>query len=292
MIALPWHRRLARKLDKTLASMFYIDQWIIMTAQGMPYDSLRWSDLTPLIPDKDRYWGDPFVIHRQGQYHVFVEEKLYATGQGRIACLTLDAAGNLLTHQVVLERGYHLSYPFLFEFSGELYMMPETAGNRTVELYRCARFPNRWEPAAVLMRDVYAVDATLAEYGGRYWLFANLRQPGGSSLNALHLFWARSPLEQSWTPHAHNPVVLDIGSARPAGKLFLQDGELIRPSQDSSHRYGGAIKFNRIIELGDENYREEPIGAFAPQGGRIRATHTFNQSGGMTVIDAVLRRPK
>ena len=292
MIRPPWHRRLLRKLDKTLASMFYIDQWIIMTARGMPYDSLQWSKLTPLMPDKDRYWGDPFLIQRGGRYYVFVEEKLYAAGRGRIACLTLDPDGSLLTHQVVLEREYHLSYPFVFEYAGDLFMMPETAGNRTIELYRCTRFPDRWEPAAILMRDVYAVDATLVEHGDRYWMFVNLKEPGGSSLNALHLFWAESPLDQSWTPHAHNPVVLDIGSARPAGKLFHENGGLIRPSQDSSHRYGGALRFNRVVELGENNYQEEPMAEFVPQGGRIRATHTFNQAGELTVIDAVFRRPK
>ena len=109
MIRPPWHQRLARKLDKTLASMFYIDQWIIMTAQGMPYDSLRWQDLRPLMPDKDRYWGDPFVVQRDERYYIFVEEKLYATGRGRIACITLDIAGNMLAHQVVLERTHRMN---------------------------------------------------------------------------------------------------------------------------------------------------------------------------------------
>jgi hypothetical protein len=292
MIRPPWHQRLVRKLDKTLASMFYIDQWVIMTAKGMPYDLLRWRDLTPLTPDRDRYWGDPFLIQRDERYYVFVEEKLYATGRGRIACLTLDPAGMLLTHQVVLEREYHLSYPFVFDYAGDLFMMPETAGNRTIELYRCTRFPDQWEPAAVLMRDVYAVDATLVEHEGRCWMFANVKDPGGSSLNALHLFWASSPLDQSWTAHPLNPVVLDIASSRPAGKLFRKDGELIRPSQDSSRRYGGALKFNRVLELGETAYREETIAEFAPRGGRIRATHTFNQAAGLTVIDAVIRRPK
>jgi hypothetical protein len=292
MVRAPWHQRLIRKLDKTLASAFYIDQWVIMTAQGMPYDSLRWRGLSPLIPDKDRYWGDPFAIQRGRLYYVFIEEKLYGTGRGHIACLTLDAAGKLLSHQVVLERDYHLSYPFIFEYGGQLYMMPESAANSTIELYRCARFPERWEPAAVLMRDIYAVDATLLAHEGRYWLFTNVREPGGSSLNALHLFWARSPLDGSWTPHARNPIVADLASARPAGNLFLKDGQLIRPCQDSSRRYGGALKFNRVMLLNETEYEEEPVAEFRPQGGRIRATHTFNRAGGLTVIDAVVRRPR
>ena len=292
MMQLPWHRRLARKLDKTLASWFFIDQWVIMTALGMDYASLQWDGLTPLVPEKDRYWGDPFVLSKGGRFYAFIEEKLYATGKGHIACLTLDAAGKLVKHEVVLEREYHVSYPFLFEHEGELFMMPETAANRTVEVYRCRRFPDQWEFHKTVLHDIYAVDATLLEYGGRYWLFANVREPGGSSLNALYLFWSESPLSDSWTPHPQNPVVKDIASARPAGGLFIKDGQLIRPAQDSSHRYGGALRFNRITKLSQDEYGEETVGIFAPPGGKWRATHTFNQAGGLTVIDAVLRRRK
>jgi hypothetical protein len=284
--------RLIRKLDKTLASAFFIDQWIILTGRDLDYRSLRWDAFRPLTPEKDRYWGDPFVLQRDGRYFVFVEEKLYATGRGHVACLELDSSGSLISHQVVLERDHHLSYPFMFEHGDQTYMIPESAASGTVDLYRCARFPDSWEFLHSLLRDTYAVDATLLEHDGRTWLFANIKEDGGSSLNALHLFWAEDPLSRTWHPHPANPVVRDIGSARPAGRIFMHGGDLIRPSQDSSRRYGGALKFNRILRLDEGAYSEEPIGGFAPVGAKIRATHTFNQAGGMTVIDAVVRRPR
>jgi len=285
-------QRAVRKLDKALASAFFIDQWVILTSSEMDFRSLRWEAFTPLVPEKDRYWGDPFVLQRDGHYFVFVEEKIYAAGRGHITCLELDADGKMISKRVVLERDYHLSYPFVFASGDEIFMLPESAANRTVELYRCVRFPDAWELVKNLLKDIYAVDATLLEHAGRTWLFANVKEEGGSSLNALHLFWAESPLAESWNPHPRNPVVRDIGSSRPAGRIFLQDGELIRPSQDSTRRYGQALKFNRITRLDEEEYREESIATFAPEGGRIRATHTFNQAGQLTVIDAVIRRPK
>jgi hypothetical protein len=285
-------QRAARKLDKTLASLAFIDQWVVMTGKAVDYDSLRWPALRPLIPEKDRYWADPFVIQRAEGYFVFVEEKIYGAGRAHIACLTLDAEGRLLAQQVVLERDYHLSYPFVFEHDGQLFMIPETAAHRTVEAYRCKRFPDQWELHKTLMADIYAADATLLERGGRFWLFANVKEPGGSSLNALHLFWAASPFAEAWTPHPRNPIVRDIRSARPAGRILVRDGQLIRPSQDSASRYGFALKFNRITKLTEEDYGEETVTVFAPGGSRIRATHTFNQAGGLTVIDAVIRRPK
>ncbi len=210
-------QRLSRKIDKTLAAPFFIDQWVILTGLGTGYRSLDWEKLRPLIPPKDRYWGDPFVIQRGDSYYVFIEEKLYGTGLGRITCLTLEADGNLSARQVVLERPYHLSYPFVFEQGGELYMMPESAAHRTVELYRCAHFPDRWEFVKNLLSDVYAVDATLLEHDGRLWLFANVKAPRGSSLDALYLYHATDLLADKWHSHPRNPVVQDIRSARPGG---------------------------------------------------------------------------
>jgi hypothetical protein len=284
--------RLIRKLDKTLASAFFIDQWIILAGRDLDFRSLRWDAFRPLTPEKDRYWGDPFVLQRDGRYFVFVEEKLYATGRGYIACLELDSSGSLISHQMVLERDHHLSYPFIFEHGGQTYMVPESAANRTVDLYRCGRFPDSWEFVHSLLRGTYAVDATLLEHEGRTWLFTNIKEDRGSSLNSLHLFWAEDPVSRVWKPHPANPVVRDLSSARPAGRIFMQDGDLIRPSQDSSRRYGGALRFNRILRLDEGAYSEEPIAGFAPVGAKIRATHTFNQAGGMTVIDAVVRRPR
>jgi hypothetical protein len=285
--------RLFRRLDKTISSFFFLDQWVILTAKSARYDSLQWSMFRSLIPERDRYWADPFIVARNNQYHIFIEEKIYATGRGRIVCLTLDKEGNLKSHQVVLECPYHLSYPFIFELRGETYMLPETAQNRTLEVYRCVRFPDQWELAKTLMTDIYAVDATLLEYENKWCLFANVKEEGGSSLDALHLFLSDDPLSNQWTPHPRSPIVRDIRSARPAGRIFVQDGKLIRPSQDNSRRYGYAIKFNRITRLSETEYEETAASSFEPPSrAKILATHTFNQADDLTVIDAIIRRRK
>lgn len=292
MMRPPFLQRLSRKLDKTLAGLLFVDQWVIMVARGAQYDSLHWTDFQAIVPEKDRYWGDPFILQRGPDYHVFVEEKIYATGKGHIACLTLDRDGHLLSRQVVLERDCRLSYPFVFEQDGETFMIPETAERRTVELYRCVDFPARWEFVRTLLTGMYAVDATLLQHTGRYWLFANVREPTGSSLNALSLFSADSLFSEAWLPHPRNPIVQDIRSARPAGRIFTKEGNMIRPSQDSSRRYGYGLRFNRITRLTELDYEETLEARFEPAGGRALGTHTFNQAGELTVIDAIIRRRK
>src|SRR5271169_5859089 len=98
----PFLARLFRRLDKTITSFLFLDQWVILTAKGASYDSLQWSMLRSIVPGKDRYWADPFSMVHENRYYIFIEEKMYATGRGRIACLTIDANGNLQSHQVVL----------------------------------------------------------------------------------------------------------------------------------------------------------------------------------------------
>jgi len=282
--------RLLRRLEKPIAARFFLDQWIILVGRGMAFDSLQWAAFRPLIPPRDRYWADPFILQKGERYYVFVEEKHYALGRGHIACLILDGEGNLLEHGVVLERPYHLSYPFLFEHEQALYMLPESAAQRTLDVYRCTHFPDEWQLVKTLMSDVYAVDATLLERDRRWWLFVNLKQPGGSSLDALYLFHADQPLAERWIPHPRNPIVHDIRSARPAGRIFISRAGLVRPSQDSSRRYGYALRFNRITKLTTTEYQERCLSIFAPRSGRVRAVHTFNQAGELIVMDAVLRR--
>jgi hypothetical protein len=257
-------------------------------------ESLEWSTFKSLNPPLDRYWADPFVITREGRYFTFIEEKMYQTGLGRIACLELDANGDLLSNQTVLERPYHLSYPFLFEYHDQLYMLPESAQNGTLELYRCKHFPDKWEFVKNLMSDVYAVDATLVDYQGKWWLFTNMKQgENSSSLDSLFLFWADIPLADTWTPHPLNPVVVDRRAARPAGNIFSHNGSLIHPSQDCSVRYGYALNFNRITKLNDTEYEEvRDVRMEPPKGKNILATHTFNKAGDMVTIDAVIRRRK
>jgi hypothetical protein len=144
------------------------------------------------------------------------------------------------------------------------------------------------------MQDVYAVDATLFEHNKKWWLFANIKQgEDSSSLDKLFLYYADNPLTLDWTPHPLNPIVNDIRTARPGGNIFIQNEKLIRPSQDCSVRYGYALNFNHIINLSETEYEELSEARLEPpRGTKILATHTFNNDGEITVIDAVIRRRK
>ena len=90
-----------------------------------------------------------------------------------------------------------------------------------------------------------------------------------------------------------NPVVSDVRCARPAGRVFLQDGQLIRPAQDCSRAYGWRLIFNRVEVLSPSEYRERPVGAIepAPKSGNLR-THSYDSDGMYEVLDGFRMRPR
>jgi hypothetical protein len=108
----------------------------------------------------------------------------------------------------------------------------------------------------------------------------------------LSIFHASSPFGP-WFPHALNPVINDPSVARPAGRLFVDNGHLIRPGQDCRFCYGYAISWNRVDRLNEHEYHETCVAKLKPKytAGWI-ATHTFNQDGRWQVFDGkrVIRR--
>jgi hypothetical protein len=280
-------RRLGRVLWRT--------QWCLLARESCSMSGSL-NRFRAIVPPPDRFWADPCVIEHEGRTHIFIEEYMYAAAQGHIALLTVGENDTWPDKaEKVLERPYHLSYPFVFAWRGEFYMLVESHTNRTIEVFRAVEFPLRWEPAATLMEGLHAVDATLHEQDGRWWLFVNIvENDGASSSDELFLFHAAEPLSQNWVPHPQNPIVSDVRRSRPAGRLFLRDGYWIRPAQDCSHRYGSGIRFQQIVKLTETESEEREIGRIGPDWDKnILGIHTFNSAGGWTVCGkAAPRTPR
>jgi hypothetical protein len=286
-------RHAARWIGLKLRSLLFVDQWFLLFAFSKQpgFSSSIWR-FRRIIPPKDRFYADPFVVYREGVYHVFMEELRSENNRGFISCCQISEDGSVTEPTPVLQRPYHLSYPFVFQVGQETCMIPETSEIGAIELYRCIEFPLKWEKHSDVMRGVSAVDATLHEEAGRWWLFTNIREnEGASSLDELFLFHSSDPLAGQWTPHPMNPIVSDVASARPAGRIFRHNGKLYRPSQDCSQGYGYGVRINEIVTLTDEDYEERQVTGIEPHWSPdVRAVHTFNFEERLTVIDSVRRR--
>jgi hypothetical protein len=281
--------RIARR---ALQKFCCVDQWFIAyrfgdtAAKGSP----NLGQFKCLMPPKDRFWADPFPLEREGRHYIFFEEFVFAAGKAHLCVIEVHRDGSNSPPTPILERPYHLSYPFLVEENGQLYMVPESGQNGTVELYRCVRFPDRWLLQKTLLRAPYCVDATLHRADGRWWMFVNLGTDDADVHDELHLYHADS-LNGDWQPHRANPVKSDVRSARPAGRLYESAGRLYRPAQIGTPLYGSGISINQVLALSVDEYREQEVARIVPPDIRgILGVHTINRAGELRVVDGFARR--
>jgi hypothetical protein len=281
-----------RIAQRTVEHLTTVGQWTLAYRFA---DQEPWSGSLEgfhhILPPADRFWADPFPLVRDGRHYIFFEELPFAADRAHLSVIEVKADGTCSEPQRILERDYHLSYPFLLEEGGELYMIPETAHNRAIELYRCVRFPDQWKLERTLVKDAWAADATIHRANDRWWMFCTIGFEGGEINDELHLFSAER-LTGPWKPHRRNPIRSDVRGARPAGRLFMQDGELIRPGQVCTPLYGSGIALHRVTRLDDLQYAEEEIRRITPSGDGILGLHTINRAGALSVTDAFLRRSR
>ncbi|XP_051208218.1 glucosamine inositolphosphorylceramide transferase 1 [Lolium perenne] len=216
--------------------------------------------------------ADPFLYLQGDTLFLFFETKTTATMQGDIGVArSSDQGATWEFLGIALDEAWHLSYPYVFKYENEIYMMPEGNKKKELRLYRATKFPLEWTLEKVLINKPL-VDAALVQYEGSWWLFASDFTRHGTEKNAeLEIWYSSSPLGP-WTEHKQNPIYKADKSvgARNGGRLFIFEGVLYRPGQDCSGTYGRKVKLFKVEKLTKEEYKEVPVnlGIEEPKKGR------------------------
>jgi hypothetical protein len=265
----------------------FVDGADVYDRQGL--SGPAWRD----VPDPGlRFLADPFPAVWRGETWLLAEDFDHRTQKGIISAIPFGADGPSGPPRPVLETPWHLSYPFLIEDGGEIWMIPESSSDRSVRLYRADPFPTRWVEEAVLLEGIEISDATIHRQGGLYWMFGASREGGGAPSDTLSLFMADA-LAGPWRPHPANPILIDASAARPAGALVQRNGRLWRPVQDCRAGYGRAVGLAEIIRLDEEGF-DQVVRAVVRPGSewRGRRLHTLNRAGRLECIDGSAVSPR
>jgi len=273
---------------------FMREQWLLLF-KNETTPSFSVNGFKIISPPKDRFWADPILVQKEDKNYLFFEELPFSTNRGFLSVVEINENGFSGPINPILEKPYHLSYPFIFELEDTFYMIPESNENRDIQLYECTSFPNEWKHKMDLMTNLVAVDTTLFYHNKKWWMFTAISECEGIAKNdELFLFYADTPLTQDWKSHPQNPIISDVRSARPGGSIYIQSGKIIRPSQDCSKKYGYGINLNEIEILTETEYSEKRIQHFTPPDiyKNIRRTHSYAHQAGVSVIDGLIQRNK
>jgi hypothetical protein len=258
--------------------------WARHSFEGVPWNSIA--------DPGHRFYADPFPITVRDKTFVFVEDFDHHDGKGIISAIPFDDTGQSGPAEPVLSEPWHLSYPYLLEHRGEIWMIPESSQSRKISLYRGDPFPSRWVRDRDLIEDIDASDASVVQFEGKWWMFATVRDELGGRMDSLSLFWA-DDLFGPWRPHPANPVLIDAAGARQGGQFHLQDGRLWRPVQDCRHGYGRALGLAEVTRLDEQDYAQVIRTTLRPdRNWPGRRVHTLTRFGRLECIDGSRNSPK
>lgn len=238
---------------------------------------LTWEDVTD-VPAA--FVADPFMCEVNGTWHMFFEVMNLAARKGEIGFATSNNGVDWSYEGIVLAEPTHLSYPYLFEWQNEYYMMPESARQGAVRLYKATRFPEHWSCVGDILNGSRFADSSIFRHQDQWWLFTDA---GPKSKSPILRLYSAQDLIGPWLEHPSSPLVNgDPHIARPCGRVLIVDGTPIRFAQDVFPLYGSQVRAFEILKLSSEAYEERQVG---PNPVLAPGDSTWN-SDGMHHIDA------
>jgi hypothetical protein len=243
-------------------------------------------NLNPVITAADikdipaAFVADPFMLKKDETWYLFFEAYNQIKRRGEIGVATSRNAETWSYKKIVLKSPFHLSYPHVFQWNNQFFMIPESS-HQGVVLYYAQDFPYRWKRLKTLIDVEGLVDSTIFFSDDIWWLFTS--QDGkGPNDKALRLYYAAEPTG-NWDEHPQNPIKSDRSNlTRCAGRVIRYNNNLIRFAQNGLPAYGTDVRAFEVVKLNREEYQEKQM-CMKPI--LCCSSQSWNQ-GGMHHIDA------
>lgn len=198
--------------------------------------------------------ADPYLFVKNSRLYLFYERLDTVYGKGRICMRSTDDLINWTEEVDVLVEPFHLSFPYVFEDNGKVYMLPESGENNTISLYEASdETLTKWSLIKNLRENEPWYDSTIVKKDNLYYLFTG-DQPVKTK-QTQHLFVSKSLLGP-YKEHPSSPIYLGLDGGRNAGSIIEQEGSLYRPIQICVNSYGEQTNIMRIESLTPSDYKE------------------------------------
>ena len=243
-----------------------------------------------LLKNSRKFWvADPFPIEVDGKLYIFAEVLEYEKKKGSIG-YTVLVNGEFLPWKIIIEEKYHLSFPNLFWINDSLYMCPEASQSKSLYLYRCIEFPEKWVKDRVLAEGVNFCDTVFFKNNTAIYGFTCIWD--SVEKHELKVFRLK---DGEYEFLDGKKELLDYYLTRPAGKVFKNpiSNENIMVSQICKPLYGSGLVFKKF-DLNWPNYSENELYRVYPsecnKKRKYVGMHTYNFTDNYIVIDLIWNR--
>lgn len=230
-----------------------------------------------------KWFADPFILeYDEKQITLLVEEFDYKIHRGRLARLYIDRSTWTVTDcKIILDLETHLSFPMIWKENGHVYVCPENYASGAWNLYEYDKVNEKMVFVESVIKEKLTDAILYKDEKGYYVLSTYVPTPNGRKLTV----YRSEKLKGSYK--VAQEIMFAENIARNAGKIFVNNGQLIRPAQVCNDSYGQAISFQEVTRNDDGMISfKEIYRFFSPHSHYKMGAHTFNQHpDGMAVID-------
>lgn len=274
-----------KDLIRKVALPFYTSAYAIAWRINEDDSEFPFSNRAPfhvISPTLQEWYADPFPFQHEGKRYIFAEimrQANYGRGILGVYCLEEPEKG----FRPILEEPFHLSYPNVFAWDGEFYMLPETCRAHQLRLYKAKAFPMEWELQGILADGVNYADTSLyfekgAVYAETWDLDTESEKFFSLDMRTLELRELPSQEEQ-------------FVNRRPGGNFIpFRDG-CYHALQNCDKVYGAYLHIARVTSFDGAGLKEEEVGTYCVKQivtdsrKRFLRNHTYNRCGSLEVID-------
>lgn len=202
--------------------------------------------------DSTVFLADPFFVKEKDTFYIFFE---HATTKSRadIGLLTSVDGTNYKYRGTVLSQKFHLSYPQVFKYRNDFYMVPESKQANSVLLYKAHRFPFDWRVCDTLINNVQLVDPSI-------YISDSLNIMVATDYAKNMYVYEADSLFGKWKLH-QKPIALIGTESRAGGRFFADKKGLLLPVQNFTMGYGYGVSIYRFTfkEGSYTTKREKPL---------------------------------
>lgn len=234
------------------------------------------------------YWGaDPFLLKEDNVINIYCEYMDIKKSKAIIAYKEIyPRIGD--EWLPAYEFDGHTSYPCVFNYKGESYMIPETVCDSNIVILK--KRINQWHIYSVIKTKINAPDTTFFMYDGRPCIF--VYEIIANGIRKLHIIELNSSLNSIINDYVVKTYDSPIG--RGGGSIIKKDDNYYRVTQCGVHYYGEKID---IISFSYANnkYVENGFLTISPNNLSINQVvpvigiHTYNRVDNVEVIDLLMK---
>ena len=249
------------------------------------FNNINLKNIFVIKSPKNRWFADPFFIKQNKKHYIFFEDYNILKKKGSISCVEINKDNSVKFYKDIIKEKFHLSFPFLFKLDNKLYLIPESSQNKSIKLYKCIKFPNKWIFIKNLIKDINSVDTIIFKHK-KLWYLITCLISSKNIYNKIIGYYSKNPIKHNWNKIRKSPLTGKFINGRNGGliidkkNIVYRVGQIYLPGQ-----YGFGFTINKVLGISKNDYSEINMKNNFNKLEDLKHVHTINSKNNFTVID-------